>query len=72
MEVNKSAQPGVKGLGLVALVTMAISSSIGAGIFDLPATVARAVTPGAALVAWSVTGFGILMLALSMSHLAIK
>lgn len=72
MEVNKSAQPGVKGLGLVALVTMAISSSIGAGIFDLPATVARAATPGAALVAWSVTGFGILMLALSMSHLAIK
>ncbi|GAK30283.1 arginine/ornithine antiporter [Weissella oryzae SG25] len=71
-DVKNKGNTAVKGLGLAALITMAISSSIGAGIFDLPATVARAATPGAALLAWLITGFGILMLALSMSYLAMQ
>lgn len=60
-----------KGIALPALVALVVSSAIGAGIFDLPATLAQGTTPGAAILAWVITGFGILMLALSLNHLVL-
>lgn len=50
---------------------MVVSSAIGAGIFDLPATLAQAATPGPVLLAWVITGLGILMLAISLNHLVL-
>lgn len=61
-----------KGIAFPALVALVVSSAIGAGIFDLPSTLAKSATPGPALVAWTITGFGILMLALSLNNLVIN
>lgn len=59
------------GIALPALVALVVSSAIGSGIFDLPSTLAQAATPGAALIAWVITGIGILMLALCLNHLVL-
>lgn len=59
------------GIALPALVALVISSAIGAGIFDLPTTFAKVATPGPVMVAWLITGLGILMLALSLKHLVL-
>ena len=61
-----------KGIALPALIALVISSAIGAGIFDLPYTLAQAATPGPVLIAWLITGFGILMLSLSLNNLVIN
>ncbi|GAK30280.1 arginine/ornithine antiporter [Weissella oryzae SG25] len=61
-----------KGIALPALIAVVISTSIGSGIYDLPATLAQNATPGGALVAWLITGFGILMLGLGMNYLAVN
>ncbi|KRN30806.1 arginine-ornithine antiporter [Weissella halotolerans] len=57
------------GVSLLALIMLVISSAIGAGIFDLTSTLATAATPGAALVAWLVTGIGVFSLAMSFKAL---
>lgn len=61
-----------KGISLIALISLVISSSIGAGIFDIPSTLAGSATPGVAILAWFIVGFGILMLALSFSNLVLN
>ena len=61
-----------KGISFPTLVLMVITSAIGAGIFDLPRTLAQAATPGAALVAWALTGVGVLMLALTLNDLVLN
>lgn len=61
-----------KGLSLVALIALVVSSSIGAGIFALISDVASVAAPGAVIIAWIIVGFGILMLALSLSNLVAK
>lgn len=61
-----------KGIALPALVALVVSSAIGSGIFDLPSTVAQAATPGAALVAWAITGLGVLMLAVCLNYLVLN
>lgn len=60
------------GIALPALVALVVSSAIGSGIFDLPSTLAQAATPGAALVAWVITGIGILSLALCLNYLVLN
>lgn len=60
------------GIALPALVALVVSSAIGSGIFDLSSTLAQAATPGAALIAWVITGIGILMLALCLNHLVLN
>lgn len=60
------------GLGLTALVSTVISSSIGGGIFALTSDLAHAASPGAALIAWTIVGFGTLLLALSLNNLVTK
>lgn len=60
------------GLGLSALTATVISSSIGGGIFALTSDLAIAASPGPALIAWGIVGFGTLMLALSLNNLVTK
>ncbi|RMC38738.1 MULTISPECIES: arginine-ornithine antiporter [unclassified Lactobacillus] len=60
-----------QGIALPALVALVVSSAIGSGIFDLPSTLAQAATPGAALLAWVITGIGILTLSLSLNNLVL-
>ncbi len=54
-----------KKIGLLALIALVISSSIGSGVFGLTSDLASASAPGPVLIAWVIVGFGILMLALS-------
>lgn len=60
------------GISLFALIAMVVSSAIGAGVFDLPTTLAAAATPGATLIAWGITAVGILALALSLKNLVLN
>ncbi|MHC1721717.1 MAG: arginine-ornithine antiporter [Aminipila sp.] len=61
-----------KKLGVVALVAMVISSSIGSGIFGISTDMAESSSPGAAIVAWLIVGIGVLMLCLSFTNLIAK
>lgn len=61
-----------QGIALPALVALVVSSAIGSGIFDLPSTLAQAATPGAALIAWAITGVGVLMLSLCLNYLVLN
>lgn len=54
-------------MGLSAIV---FGSMIGSGIYALPQNLASAAYPGAVLVSWLITGFGILMLVLVFKGLA--
>lgn len=66
MEENKN------GIGLMALIGFVVSSAIGAGVFGLPSAIAAVASPGAALIAWTVVGFGVMMLGLSLNNLVLK
>lgn len=61
-----------KKLGLFALVALVISSSIGSGVFGIATDMVSTAAPGAALIAWIVVGFGVLMLCLSFTNLIEK
>ncbi|MEH7106275.1 arginine-ornithine antiporter [Bacillus sp. JJ1764] len=61
-----------KKIGLLPLVALVISSSIGGGIFGMPTDLAAGAAPGPALIAWTIVGFGILMLSLSFNNLIKK
>ncbi|QAT42641.1 arginine-ornithine antiporter [Aminipila luticellarii] len=61
-----------KKLGVVALVAMVISSSIGSGIFGISSDMAGSASPGAAIIAWLIVGLGVLMLCLSLTNLIAK
>ncbi|OKL55158.1 arginine-ornithine antiporter [Bowdeniella nasicola] len=62
----------LKGLALPALTALVVGSMIGGGIFGLPSQMARAAAPGPLLIGWAITGFGMLMLALSFQSLAMR
>ena len=53
-----------------ALVALVVGSMVGAGIFALPSAFARATRVRGALVAWTIAGTGMLMLALTFQTLA--
>ncbi|VFP78403.1 Putative arginine/ornithine antiporter [Candidatus Erwinia haradaeae] len=58
-----------KKLGLSALTALVLSSMLGAGIFNLPQNMAAVASPAALLIAWSITGGGIILLALTLIFL---
>ena len=62
--------PDTTKLSLAALIALVVGSMVGAGIFSLPATFGRATGVAGALVAWSVAGGGMLMLAFVFQTLA--
>lgn len=57
-------------LSLGPLIALVVGSMIGAGVFSLPATFARATGVAGALIAWTIAGGGMLMLAFVFQTLA--
>jgi len=60
------------GLSLGLLVALVVGSIIGSGIFGLPQNMAAGAGAGAILIGWTVTGVGMLMLALLYQMLALR
>jgi len=58
-----------KKLGLFALIALVISSSIGAGVFDLTRKLAESAPPGPALLAWLIVGVGILLMIVAINFI---
>ena len=60
------------GLGLWSLTGLVVGSMIGAGIFNLVQGTAEAAGPLATIIAWLITGVGMIFLILSFRNLTIK
>lgn len=60
------------GLALPALIALVVGSMIGSGIFALPSQMAGSAAPGPLLIGWTITGFGMLMLAFVFQTLAAR
>lgn len=56
-------------IGLLSLTALVFSSMVGSGVFSLPQNMAQVANGSALLVAWLITGVGIIFLALSLLHL---
>ena len=63
--------PNRKGLGVLALAAIVVSSMIGGGIYSLPQNMAAGASAGAVLLAWIITGFGIYFIAKTFSILSL-
>ena len=61
-----------KGIGLIGLIGMVISSCIGSGVFAITGQLAGVASPGAVLIAWFIVGVGFLALAFSLNNLTEK
>ncbi len=61
-----------KKLGLGSLTALGIGSMIGAGVFSLPQNMAAVASPLAVMIGWSITGIGMIFLALSFQYLAVN
>ena len=61
-----------KGIGLIWLIGMVISSCIGSGVFAITGQLAGVASPGAVLIAWLIVGVGFLALAFSLNNLTEK
>jgi len=56
-------------LGVGALTALVIGSMIGAGVFSLPQNMASVASPVAVMIGWTITGIGMIFLALSFQKL---
>ncbi|SDK70437.1 basic amino acid/polyamine antiporter [Microbulbifer yueqingensis] len=61
-----------RNLNRTTMMGMVVGSMVGAGIFSLPATFGAATGPFGALVAWTIAGTGMLMLAFVFQFLAMR
>jgi len=61
-----------KKLGLWILTALVVGNMVGSGIFMLPRTLSEIASPAGVLLAWVVTGLGVLMIALVFGNLAIR
>ncbi|MGL4740768.1 MAG: APC family permease [Sarcina sp.] len=61
-----------KEIGLFMATALVISNMVGAGILMLPATLAQVSGPGATIIAWTLTGVGALIMALTFANLGSK
>ncbi|MEH7178952.1 amino acid permease [Neobacillus vireti] len=59
-------------LGFWVLTALVVGNMVGSGIFMLPRTLAEAASPAGVLLAWLLTGLGVLMIALVFGNLAIR
>lgn len=59
-------------LGLVALTALVVGSMIGGGVFGLPANMSSVAAAGPILIAWVITGVGIIALAFVYQNLAVR
>ncbi|GAA4701657.1 amino acid permease [Brevibacillus fulvus] len=58
--------------GFWLLTAFVVGNMVGSGIFMLPGTLAKAASPLAVLLAWLLTGFGVLMIALVFGNLSVR
>lgn len=68
-EIQGGAKPTAK-LSMLAMTGMVVGSMVGAGVFSLPGRFARETGVAGALIAWTVAGAGMLMLAFVFQLLA--
>lgn len=66
-----AAEPAKRGISLLGLIALVISSSIGSGVFALSTDISAAAAPGPAIVAWLITGVGFMALATTFGRLSI-
>src|SRR5919205_1086064 len=59
-------------LSLLTLAMMVVGSMVGAGVFSLPARFAEETGVAGALIAWTIAGAGMLMLAFVFQTLAVR
>lgn len=59
-------------LTLLPLTALVVGSMIGGGVFNLPSDMSRGASPGAIIIGWLITGFGMLMLAFVYQSLAVR
>jgi arginine:ornithine antiporter / lysine permease len=59
-------------LTLIPLIALVVGSMIGGGVFNLPSDMSRGASPGAIIIGWVITGFGMLMLAFVYQSLAVR
>jgi arginine:ornithine antiporter / lysine permease len=59
-------------LGIWVLTALVVGNMVGSGIFMLPRTLAEAASPAGVIAAWTVTGLGVLMIALVFGNLAVR
>jgi len=59
-------------LGLAALTAIIVGSMIGGGVFGLPANAAAVAAAGPVLIAWIISGLGIIALAFVYQNLAVR
>jgi len=65
------ARSGTRTLPVIALATLVVGTMVGAGVYSLPSNFAASTGVVGSLIAWIVSGFGTLMLALVFQRLAI-
>ena len=63
--------PAKRGIGLIGLIALVISSSIGSGVFALSTDISAAAAPGPAIIAWLLTGVGFIALATTFGRLSL-
>jgi arginine:ornithine antiporter / lysine permease len=59
-------------LGFWVLTALVVGNMVGSGIFMLPRSLAEAASPAGVLLAWLLTGLGVMMIALVFGNLAIR
>ncbi|CEG28881.1 amino acid permease [Bacillus sp. B-jedd] len=59
-------------LGLWILTALVVGNMVGSGIFMIPRSLSEAASPAGVLMAWGLTGFGVLMTVLVFGNLAIR
>jgi len=59
-------------LGLWLLIGLVVGNMVGSGLFMLPSTLAKAANPAGVILAWLLTGFGVMLIALVFGNLAIR
>jgi arginine:ornithine antiporter / lysine permease len=61
-----------KKLGVWILTALVVGNMVGSGIFMIPRSLSEAASPLGVLLAWSLTGFGVMMTALVFGNLALR
>lgn len=61
-----------KKIGFWLLTALVVGNMVGSGIFMLPRTLSEVASPAGVLIAWGLTGTGVLMIALVFGNLAIR
>lgn len=67
--MSEKASAENRKLGVLPLVAIVLGSSIGSGIYDLPSDMSAASAPGPALIAWLISGAGMLCMCLATARL---